>query len=210
MELTFQDDATTVPARDRAHLFDTGPPVGCSARAGLDLAVARRLLESDGGTLRYEATADGRNRFLVTMRPVAAALPAPVGAGAAAVGATESITVLVCDDEQGVGRLTARLLERAGIRAVVAGSGAEALAAMDREPVDAVVTDQAMRGMSGVTLHAAASERHPRLRARFVLVSGDPADPVLVAFARSTGVPVLGKPYAAAVLVDLVREVARG
>jgi DNA-binding NtrC family response regulator len=125
-------------------------------------------------------------------------------------GETTSITVLVCDDEQGVGRLTARLLERAGIGTIVAGSGAEALAVMDREPVDAVVTDQATRGMSGVALHAAASERHPRLRSRFILVSGDPGDPELAAFARRTGVPVLGKPFAAAELVDLVRTVMGG
>ncbi len=215
VELAFEDDAPMVPEAARASLFDAEPPAGASPRAGLDLAIARRLIELDGGTLRYEPGPGGVNRLLVTLPAsgtrgrAAVATPAWPRAGAED-GPSSRITVLVCDDDRSIRALLARMLERNHHRVLQAESGAAALAILDEERVDVVMTDHTMVAMSGTQLYAAACVRHPHLATRFVLMSGNPDDEVLVAFTSSTGLRVLGKPFALAELDGMIRDLVAG
>ncbi len=220
VRLVIEDDAAPVPERDRPHLFDRIPPAGTSARSGLDLAVARRLLEMDGGTLEYEAGPDGRNRFVAILRipedrpprtgvqrdPIVPAVPAPAPAPGVVAG---QLTVLVCDDEEQVRDLMARILERSRHRVLLAASGDGALAILDTENVDIVMSDHNMSVMTGVELYTTACERHPHLRRRFVLMSGDPGAPDVQAFSSRTGLPVLGKPFSVTALEDAIQALAR-
>jgi DNA-binding NarL/FixJ family response regulator len=57
--------------------------------------------------------------------------------------------VLLIDDEPNVLRALERSLGRGGFDVAIATSGDEALARLDREPVDAIVCDMCMPGMSG-------------------------------------------------------------
>ncbi|HYO42131.1 MAG TPA: response regulator [Candidatus Limnocylindrales bacterium] len=220
VELTVEDDAPGVPVDG----------------VSLDIAVARRLLELDGGSLRHEAGSAGGNRFVVTLRvhvlpepepePATAPAPAPRPESEPAPRpqsgperASErqpataadpfDMTVLICDDEAPIRILLARLLARDGIGAVTAASGTEALEILDRVHVDVVMSDHRMSGMSGTELQAAVATRHPHLAHRFILLSGDPGDPDLVAFAASEGLDVLPKPFEpGSSLPAIIREVA--
>jgi two-component system OmpR family response regulator len=58
--------------------------------------------------------------------------------------------ILVVDDNAPVARVLARLLERAGYQASVAGSGSEALAHVDRESPDLILLDMMMPEMDGM------------------------------------------------------------
>jgi len=241
VRLLVEDTAPLVPERDRAHLFDRFPPAGTCARAGLDLAVARRLLEADGGTLRYEATPDGYNRLVATLvvpgqQPSEAAdgrqpadrrtswpaptsaVPPPSAARPSAPAAPTSspvepragqLTVLVCDDEPALRDLMVRVLERNRHRVLLAASGAEALATLDAQHVDIVMSDHNMSTMTGVELYTAACERHPRLRRRFILMSGDPGESAIQSFSSSTGLPVLAKPFTFTALENTIRSLAK-
>ncbi|HYO44020.1 MAG TPA: response regulator, partial [Candidatus Limnocylindrales bacterium] len=216
VELTVEDDAPLIPV-------DV---------VSLDIAVARRLLELDGGSLRHEAGSAGGNRFVVTLRvhvlpepepepePATAPAPAPAprpesepepasGRKPATAADPLDMTVLICDDEAPIRTLLARLLARDGIGAVTAASGTEALEILDRVRVDVVISDHRMSGMSGTELQAAVATRHPHLAHRFILLSGDPGDPDLVAFAASEGLDVLPKPFEpGSSLPAIIREVA--
>jgi signal transduction histidine kinase len=239
VRLVIEDDAPVIPERDRPHLFDRIPPAGTCARAGLDLAVARRLIELDGGTLRYEAGPGGRNRMVATLVvsadqplagthgrapadrtrfwPTRSTLPRPPAAPhpdldpvPAVSPLPDQLTVLVCDDEPALRDLMVRILERSRHRVLLAASAADALATLDTEHVDIVMSDHNMSSMTGVQLYAAASERHPRLRRRFVLMSGDPGEPAIAAFSSATGLPVLVKPFSFTELEATIRSLARG
>jgi len=211
VRLVFEDDAPTVPPADRAHLFDRVPPPGCSPRAGLDLAVARRLLEADGGTLDHEPGPEGGNRFIVTLPCAPGEPPAAPGTAPSPTPAVEPrsvpLTVLVCDDEPPIRDLMIRVLERSHFRVLGAASAAEALTILEREHVDVVMSDHNMSEMSGVELYGIAGDRHPHLRGHFVLMSGDPGNLDLVAFSTRTGLPVLAKPFTFAELNQTIREV---
>jgi CheY-like chemotaxis protein len=191
----------------------TGPPP--------TLEVAWRLLAAEGATIRHEPAGDRGNRVVLTL-PLG--VPAAPGAAAAETDPGNAlphvdpgsvmdgpvIAVLVCDDDPVIRELIVRALTRAGLRALVAGSGAEALATLEREAIDVVVADDRMPGMSGRRLHAEAVARRPGLRRRFVLMSGDGGDPALVAFGEAHGLRILGKPFDLAGLPAVLREVARG
>lgn len=68
-------------------------------------------------------------------------------------------TVLVLDDSASIRRLVAATLQGAGYHVVEAQHGGEGIAALDREPVDAIVTDLNMPVMNGLDFVRAARRR---------------------------------------------------
>ena len=145
-------------------------------------------------------------------------LALPVSDAAAPEGASDppteahrvrTATVLVCDDEDSIRALLARILERDGLRVVDAVDGPGALAIIEATEVDAVLTDHRMAGMSGIDLYAAAVDARPALEGRFVVMSGEPGAEDLVRFAHETGVTILAKPFDVQVVAATVRELVR-
>ena len=69
--------------------------------------------------------------------------------------------VLVVDDEQSLRKVLAATLQREGYEVQVAVDGEEALAALDRDGADVVVTDLVMPKMDGLSLLRKVMLRHP-------------------------------------------------
>jgi DNA-binding NtrC family response regulator len=69
-------------------------------------------------------------------------------------------TILVVDDERNQREILGSILKSEGYAPVLAGSGAEALRALEREPVDLVLTDLVMPGMTGEELIDAVHARN--------------------------------------------------
>ncbi|OGP81465.1 MAG: Fis family transcriptional regulator [Deltaproteobacteria bacterium RBG_16_64_85] len=70
-------------------------------------------------------------------------------------------TILVVDDERNQREILGSILKSEGYSPLLAGSGAEALRALEREPVDLVLTDLVMPGMTGEELIDAVHARNP-------------------------------------------------
>jgi signal transduction histidine kinase/CheY-like chemotaxis protein len=229
VRLAIEDGGPAIPESARTHLFVADPPAG-TPRAGRDLATAAWLMAACGGRLIHEAVPDG-NRFVIEL-PVAGRreiTPEPmrwVGSGAGlaevavarqaaateaatALGSRVGTTVLVCDDEESIRVLLARVIERSGFRAIQASGGVEALERLADDQVDMVIADHHMAGMTGVELYRAVATRHPDLRRRFVMMSGDPDSDELVTLAADAGIGLLGKPFAFERIGTLIRETLR-
>ena len=69
--------------------------------------------------------------------------------------------ILVVDDEEQMRDLLAKVLERKGYQVAVCGDGTEALAFLEKEPVDLVVTDVRMPGLDGMEALRAIKELNP-------------------------------------------------
>jgi DNA-binding NtrC family response regulator len=69
--------------------------------------------------------------------------------------------ILVVDDEKQMRDLLAKVLERKGYQVSACGDGAEALALLEREPADLVVTDVRMPGLNGMEALRAIKELNP-------------------------------------------------
>lgn len=70
-------------------------------------------------------------------------------------------TLLLVDDEQYILHSLKRLLRREGYRILTAGGGVEALELLALEPVQVIVSDQRMPGMSGAEFLSKAKELYP-------------------------------------------------
>ncbi|MEO8197937.1 MAG: ATP-binding protein [Thermoanaerobaculia bacterium] len=225
--LTFEDDGPgfVEPAR----VFDafyTTKMVGSGT--GLGLSLAERFVTEAGGTISAENRPTGGARLTIRLRAavappaarepseperrsrvevdlaIAALLPARPQAGLTA----EARRVLIVDDEPALRDIQRRFLAKAGIAVLVAQDAAEAVAILQREPCDAVVTDIRMPGeMDGLGLYAWIEQHLPHLAPRCLLVTGEMAassDPA------EFGVPperVLAKPFTREIYVARVLAV---
>ncbi len=117
----------------------------------------------------------------------------------------DSITILVVDNEPALAEAVAEILRLDGHAVSTATSGLAALEQLNAHPVDLVISDLLMPGMSGERLHA-------ELRARgaeplgFVIMSSAPAS-LVQAFVGS-GSPFLQKPIDPAALLALAADCA--
>jgi len=83
----------------------------------------------------------------------------------------EAQSVILCVDDEAIPlTLRKRVLEKFGYKVIAAASGAEALQILEAQPVDLVLTDLLMPGLSGTDLAREIKQRQPRLPV--VLFSG--------------------------------------
>lgn len=113
-------------------------------------------------------------------------------------------TLLLVDDEERILSALRRSLRREGWRLLATSDPAEALRWLEREPIDAVLSDHKMRGMSGLELLEAAARLRPRA-ARFLITGWPDAIPAdrLAALDLRALIP---KPWDDATLKSLLRE----
>jgi CheY-like chemotaxis protein len=115
-------------------------------------------------------------------------------------------TILLVEDEGFVRKVTAEVLESAGYKLVIARSSAEALDAYRQlsKPVDLLLADVVMPGMSGCHLAGEFESLCPR--ARVLLMSGH-AGQLATCQVSAYSNTYLAKPFSARVLLKKVREV---
>ena len=96
--------------------------------------------------------------------------------------------------------------ERAGFVVAEAASAGEALTYLEESrPVDAVVSDVLMPGLSGVEFYDRLCEAAPHLSHRLVFLTGAARDPRVHAPIEQRGVPLISKLDDLLLVVDAVR-----
>jgi CheY-like chemotaxis protein len=121
---------------------------------------------------------------------------------------TQKHRVLVVDDESIVARSIKRLLDHDGHDVQTADSGATALAILEHEAFDLIITDYTMPDMNGVELAALIKERRPALMVVMVTAFADEFGNYGKA---SAGVDlVVNKPFSLQELRDAVAKVLPG
>lgn len=93
--------------------------------------------------------------------PADAAESQPAQDGEAAAAPSDDFTVLCVDDEANILSSLKRLFRPTGYRLLTANSGEEALALMEKEAVDLIISDMRMPGLNGAQVLAASRERWP-------------------------------------------------
>lgn len=114
-------------------------------------------------------------------------------------------TLLVVDDEPAIRRALQHTLEGEGYRLLAAGSGEEALELLEREPVDLLLCDLGMPGMSGLELLRRVRERWPAV-IRMVLTGGGSLETAVASINQGEVHRFLTKPWSRDALLQTLRD----
>jgi two-component system, cell cycle sensor histidine kinase and response regulator CckA len=115
-------------------------------------------------------------------------------------------TILLVEDEAFVREVTAEILESAGYRLMIARRASEALELYHKcsEPVDLLLADVVLPGMSGRELAKEFESTYPRPR---VLLMSGYAEQLTLCESSHFGKPSLAKPFTRHALLRKVRTV---
>src|SRR3989475_2841867 len=115
--------------------------------------------------------------------------------------------VLVVDDEQSLRKVLAATLQREGYEVTVCADGEEAIAALERDGADVVVTDLVMPRMDGLTLLRKVVARHPDVPVIVVTAHGR-IDSAVEAM-KAGAFDFLAKPFDHGELKAIIAKAAR-
>jgi CheY-like chemotaxis protein len=156
VRVTVRDDGLGMSHATLSGLFGVtyhgevaGGPSGTGL--GVGLALARALIEAQGGSIAAHSEGSNRgSRFVVDLPTTEPPATTSLGAGSeedAPHGASR--TVLLVEDNDDARDLLHALCTRWGHRVLTAASGEQALAVAEVEPVDVAVIDLGLPGIDG-------------------------------------------------------------
>lgn len=118
-------------------------------------------------------------------------------------------TILVIDDEPSIVRGLTRLLHHDGYRVETASNGREALAQLQHQCYDVILTDLRMPTLDGRAFYALLRQRAPALCQRVIFLTGVSDEADHQAFLQQSGQPWLRKPYPIAALRSIIQQMLR-
>jgi PAS domain S-box-containing protein len=125
--------------------------------SGLGLSLAQEIVHRYRGTISVSSREGLGTTFTLSFPAITAEAVRPP----TFLPLLEPLRVLAVEDEPEVLDVIRAMLVGAGHTVFSAASGREALALFEREPVDVVVTDLGMPGMTGLTLAEEVKRRRP-------------------------------------------------
>jgi signal transduction histidine kinase/CheY-like chemotaxis protein len=167
--------------------FFSSKPLGKGT--GLGLSMVHGLVVQLGGTLELSSTV-GNGTTVTMVLPVATSAPEAETPAAAPQQVKRSAVILFVDDDPLIAMSTTEMLEDLGHRVIGASSALHALDILRSEqPIDLMVTDHVMPGMTGIELAAATRQVRPSLP--ILLATGYAELPE----GTQVDLPRLAKPY---------------
>ena len=141
--------------------FFSSKPLGKGT--GLGLSMVHGLAVQLGGALQL-SSAVGKGTTATLLLPIATAMPEAKSPAHRLQKVNRSAVILFVDDDPLIAMSTTEMLEDLGHRVIGASSGLHALDILRSEqPIDLMVTDHVMPGMTGIELAAASREVRPSL-----------------------------------------------
>ncbi len=203
VELRISDTGMGMTDTEREQLFD---PFFTTKEGGtgLGLATVYGIVEQSGGLIEVDSAPGTGSSFRICL-PRAAEQAGPT-APARDRGAPErgSETILLVEDETVVRQLVAEILQSSGYAVLEAGDGPSALELLRRhnEPIDLLLTDVVMPGMSGPEVAGAVATMRPGTHVLYM--SGYTDSAIGHHGVLEPGTAFLQKPFSAE---DLTRKV---
>jgi signal transduction histidine kinase/ActR/RegA family two-component response regulator len=209
LHLAVSDNGVGMPTDVRARAFEPFfTTKGVGKGTGLGLAQVYGIARQAGGVARIES-GSGVGTTVSLYLPLAASGAAVTGGDALAPirPGVPRLRVLVIDDDPGVRSYVCDALASLGYDCIEAADGPSGLALLDQEPVDLLLIDYAMPGMSGADVAVEAQARRPDLP---ILFASGYAETDALDAALGRPVQMLRKPFDTATLAAGLEEALAG
>jgi CheY-like chemotaxis protein len=119
-------------------------------------------------------------------------------------------TILVIDDEPSLLRGVAWALRREGYTVATAANGRHALAQLQVQLYDVILSDLQMPDIDGRAFYALLRQQYPALCPRVIFLTGAASEAHNGAFLAQCGQPWLRKPFSLAVLRRAIAQMLGG
>lgn len=202
VQLQVRDTGSGMPEHILRHVFD---PLFTTKRTGtgLGLAVAQRVVDAHGGSIRAESMPGEGTMFEITL-PAAAVAHIPQTDRKPAPRVAVQRVVLVEDDKAIAAGITL-LLESAGVAVKAVELGSQAMPAIREFRPDVVVLDMSLPDMEGTVVYELISSACPALPVLFSSGHGDHSS--VERFVGRGHVGFLRKPYDFDELLEAIERV---
>ncbi|MCM2266815.1 MAG: PAS domain S-box protein [Elusimicrobiales bacterium] len=209
--LSVRDNGCGIDPEEQKHLFQPFYTTKEQGKGtGLGLSMVYGTVKQSGGEIEV-VSAVGKGSTFKLYFPLAAA-GAPERAAAIPEEAYEhgAETVLLVDDDETLRRMGERVLRAGGYIVLSAADGPSAIAAAERhgKPLDLLITDVVMPGMSGRELGRELERR--RLALRTLYMSGYADEAIVKHGVLEPGIAFIYKPFTVEAFSAKLREVLDG
>jgi PAS domain S-box-containing protein len=206
--LGVSDDGCGMPEEVRAQIFDpffTTKEQGKGT--GLGLSTVYGIVRQSGGGIAVETAPGEGTTFKVYLLRVDEELEEAAAEPEPPPSRRGSETVLLVEDDPMFLELLGEVLEANGYTVLSAGDPAEAIEICERstQPVDLLVSDMVMPGMSGSDLARRLLERQPEMRV--LLMSGYTDEALEDRGVLDDGRSFLQKPFGTKDFIRIIREI---
>jgi PAS domain S-box-containing protein len=204
--VTVRDTGRGMDANTRAHLFE---PFFTSKSAGfvegLGLPTVYGVVRQLGGEISVESALGRGTTFTIALPQATATTVASAPPAIADTYRPPTETILLVDDEADVRSVVRQVLHQRGYTVLSAASGAQAMQIIENHtgPLNLLVTDVLMPGMSGPQLFEQLVTRYPGLKVLYISGYADEE----LGRNPGAGAAFLAKPFRLETLATKVRHV---
>lgn len=213
VRMTFSDSGAGMSPETLAHIFEpfyTTKELGKGT--GLGLSTVYGIIKQSGGFIYTSSELRKGTTFEIYLPRIKDTISGPksvVEKGSEVAKSSVGATILVVEDESWVRTFISNTLEKKGFTTLAVENAQRAMEMWRhaKKPVDLIVTDLVMPGMSGVELCNQLRRQQPDLRC--LLISGYARDRLSEYSVSETGLPFLPKPFTAQELIECINRVLR-
>jgi len=205
MELKVSDDGSGISEEFQNKIFDPFFTTKGSDGTGLGLSQAYGFMDRCGGTIRVNSTLGSGTTFSLYFPRYEGAIPYQVSlADKPAQSSVNAEKILIVDDEPALRELTREILTIAGYTVLIAGDANAALAILEKEAVDVMLSDIIMPKMNGYDLAKIVSEKYPGTKIQ--LASGYSSEQAINESQEKLHRNILRKPFRSSDLLNTIAE----
>ncbi len=194
-----KDNGKGIPADNLKRIFDPFfSTKGGKTNNGLGLSISYGIIKEHGGDILVESKLDQGTSMTIQL-PIVHALSETNSKNSEETRQdfpqVENRRALVVDDEANIASLLQEILGYVGFETDIANSGKEALHKLLDNDYEVVICDLRMPEMDGQNIYREICHSHPSLKDRFILTTGDVADPNAKQFAERNDIQLVPKPF---------------
>ena len=210
IRMSFTDNGPGIPVQIIHKVFDpffTTKDVGKGT--GLGLSITHGIVTEHGGDIEITSPEEGGTRVTVELPIVEQEQWTEIQEAMENGDQQKKMPggkVLIVDDEKNIREALADILTRKGFQVEIARDGQEALEHLERVKFSMLLTDVKMPTLSGIDLYDAVQRKHPYLKDKTIILTGDVFSQSIREFLDKTGCPYILKPFAIKDLMAIINR----